>query len=66
MSEQEIAQLELLKTQSVRPTHPDRQVVSCSSIAEVDAGLVASILSAFESHTSLSDSGIPSVCSGQR
>lgn len=46
MSEQELAQLELTKTQAVRPTQPDRQPVQDSSITDLDAGLVASYLAA--------------------
>lgn len=46
MSEQEIAQLELLKTQSVRPTQPDRQPVPGTSMEDLDADLVAHFVAA--------------------
>ena len=46
MSEQEIAQLELLKTQAVRPTQPDRQPVPDTSLADLDAELVTHFLAA--------------------
>lgn len=46
MSEQEIAQLELLKTQAVRPTHPDRQTVPGTGISDLDAGMLDSFLTA--------------------
>lgn len=45
MSEQEIAQIELAKTQAVRPTQPDRQPVAQTSTADIDRNLVASYLS---------------------
>lgn len=46
MSTQEIAQLELLKTQAQRPTHPDRKVVPGSSVEDLDADLLSSYLNA--------------------
>ena len=46
MSEQEIAQIELLKTQSVRPTQPDRLPVPYSSLDDLDKDLVESFLAA--------------------
>ena len=46
MSPQELAQLELLKTQSVRPTHPDRQPVPATSPADLDPNLLYSYLAA--------------------
>lgn len=46
MSEQEIAQLELLKTQAVRPTHPDRQTVPGTGVGDLDADLLNSFLTA--------------------
>jgi len=46
MSEQELAQLELAKTQAKQPTHPDRQPVPGSSADDLDGGLVASYLAA--------------------
>ncbi len=42
MSEQEIAQLELLKTQAMRRTSPDRQPVEDTSFANLDQNLAAS------------------------
>lgn len=41
MSEQEIAHLELLKTQAHSPTRPDRESVLGTSIADLDEGLMA-------------------------
>ncbi|MGB7963538.1 MAG: ATP-binding protein [Propionicimonas sp.] len=49
MSEQEIAQLELAKTQAVRPTQPDRQPAPGTSSAELDAALLTSFLVAARS-----------------
>lgn len=46
MSEQELAQLELAKTQAKHPTQPDRQPVPGSSVNDLDGGLVASYLAA--------------------
>ena len=46
MSEQEIAQVDVLKTQAIRPTHPDRQPVAGTSVADLDANLLAAYLSA--------------------
>ena len=46
MSTQEIAQLELLKTQAVQPTHPDRQPVSGTTVADLDSTLLSSYLNA--------------------
>lgn len=46
MSEQEIAQVELLKTQAVRPTHPDRHPVPNTSVEDLDPDLVGSYLTA--------------------
>jgi ATP-dependent DNA helicase RecG len=46
MSEQELAQLELLKTQAVRPTQPDRQPVAGTSVADLDPALLTSYLAA--------------------
>jgi ATP-dependent DNA helicase RecG len=46
MSEQELAQLELLKTQAVRPTQPDRQPVVGTSVADLDPALLTSYLAA--------------------
>lgn len=49
MSEQEIAQLELAKTQAVRPTLPDRQGIPGTSAADLDGALLASFLTAARS-----------------
>ncbi|MFT3971070.1 MAG: ATP-binding protein [Micropruina sp.] len=46
MSEQEIAQLELLKTQAVRPTYPDRQIGPGTGVGDLDAELLSSFLTA--------------------
>lgn len=46
MNPQGVAQLELLKTQAQRPTHPDRQVVPGSSVEDLDANLLSSYLNA--------------------
>lgn len=46
MSEQEVAQLELLKTQAMRPTQPDRQPIAGTSVADLDSGLLESYLAA--------------------
>lgn len=46
MSEQEIAQIELLKTQSVSPTRPDRQAVPYTSVDDLDPDLLAGYLGA--------------------
>lgn len=46
MSEQEIAQIELLKTQSVHPTQPDRAPVPHTSVTDLDSELLASFLAA--------------------
>ncbi len=46
MSEQEIAQIELLKTQAVHPTQPDRLPVPHTSVADLDPELVESFLAA--------------------
>lgn len=45
MSEQEIAQIELLKAQSHRRSHPDRQAVVGASAADLDPDLVATYVS---------------------
>lgn len=49
MSEQEIAQIELAKTQAVRPTQPDRQPLADTSVDDLDPSLLASFLSAARS-----------------
>lgn len=41
MSQQELAQLELLKTQAVRPTHPDREAVPSTGVEDLDPDLVS-------------------------
>lgn len=46
MSEQELAQLELAKTQAMNPTRPDRRPVPGSTLDDLDTGLVASYLAA--------------------
>jgi ATP-dependent DNA helicase RecG len=46
MSEQEIAQLELLKTQAMRPTHPDRAPVPDTSRDDLDPSLLDAYLAA--------------------
>lgn len=46
MSEQEIAQLDLLKTQAVRPTHPDRSPIADSTRDDLDPDLVDAYLTA--------------------
>lgn len=46
MSEQEVAQLELLKTQAVRPTQPDRQAIAGTSVSDLDPVLLESFLAA--------------------
>lgn len=46
MSEQEIAQIELLKTQAVRPTQPDRHPVAGTSVDDLDSNLLSSFLNA--------------------
>ncbi len=46
MSEQEIAQIELAKTQAVRPTQPDRQPLDHTSVDDLDSSLLASFLTA--------------------
>ncbi|MFT4297238.1 MAG: ATP-binding protein [Micropruina sp.] len=46
MSEQEIAQLELLKTQAMRPTRPDRQAIPGTQVGDLDPVLLDSFLSA--------------------
>lgn len=45
MSTQEIAQLDLLKTQAVRPTNPDRQPVSRTSTTDLDPELLRTFMS---------------------
>lgn len=44
MSEQEIAQIELAKTQAARPTQPDRQPIPATSVADLDSSLLAAFL----------------------
>lgn len=44
MSDQEIGQIELLKTQAKHPTHPDRQPVPGMTAADLDAELLAAYL----------------------
>lgn len=44
MSEQELAQLELLKTQARQPTRPDREPVPGATVDDLDADLVARFL----------------------
>lgn len=44
MSQQELAQLELLKTQAVRPTNPDRQPVPETSLGDLDPDLVRAFI----------------------
>ncbi len=46
MSEQEIAQVELLKTQALRPTQPDRQPVPGSTLDDLDPELLSAYLAA--------------------
>lgn len=46
MSEQEIAQIELTKTQAVRPTQPDRQPIDHTSVEDLDTSLLSSFLNA--------------------
>ena len=46
MSEQEIAQIELLKTQALHPTNPDRTPIPESSATELDPDLLTRFLSA--------------------
>ncbi len=46
MSEQEVAQLELLKTQAIRPTQPDRQTIPGTGIGDLDPALLDSFLAA--------------------
>jgi ATP-dependent DNA helicase RecG len=46
MSEQEIAQIELAKTQAVRPTQPDRAPVADSSVEDLDPSLLSAFLAA--------------------
>ena len=46
MSEQEIAQIELLKTQALHPTNPDRTLIPESSATELDPDLLTRFLSA--------------------
>ena len=44
MSEQEVAQIELAKTQAISPTQPDRQGVSGTSIDDLDPSLLTAFL----------------------
>lgn len=44
MSPQELAQLELLKTQAIRPTNPDRQPVSGTSTADLDPEMLRTFI----------------------
>lgn len=44
MSAQEVAQVELLKTQAVRPTQPDRQAIAGTSVSDLDPALLANYL----------------------
>lgn len=46
MSEQEIAQIELAKTQARQPTKPDRQPMVGTTTADLDSGLLAASLAA--------------------
>lgn len=46
MSEQELAQLELLKTQAFRPTRPDREPVPDTGVHDLDADLLTAFLAA--------------------
>lgn len=46
MSEQEIAQIELARTQAARPTQPDRQPVDHTSVEDLDSSLLAAFLNA--------------------
>lgn len=49
MSEQEIVQIELLKSQSFRRTHPDRQPVPGTSEADLDPDLLAQFVTTVKS-----------------
>ena len=44
MSDQEIGQIELLKTQAKHPTHPDRQPVPGMTVADLDPELLAAYM----------------------
>ncbi|WP_293771189.1 ATP-binding protein [uncultured Corynebacterium sp.] len=44
MSEQELQHLELLKTQREHPTHPDKAVISGSSVEDLDPDLTAAYI----------------------
>src|SRR5699024_6878638 len=44
MSEQELAQVDLLKTQARAPTHPDRRAVPDTSMKDLDPGLIAAFV----------------------
>ena len=46
MSEQEIAQIELAKTQAARPTQPDRQPIDHTAVEDLDSSLLAAFLNA--------------------
>lgn len=46
MSEQEIAQIELAKTQAARPTQPDRQPIDHTTVKDLDSSLLAAFLNA--------------------
>lgn len=46
LGEQELAQLELLKTQARRPTHPDREPVPGTGIDDLDNDLVSTFIAA--------------------
>lgn len=48
---QELAQLELLKTQARRPTHPDRAPVPGTGVDALDSGLVSSFIQAVRAST---------------
>lgn len=49
MSEQEVAQIELAKTQAIRPTQPDRQPAADTSVHDLGPSLLASFLAAARS-----------------
>lgn len=52
LGEQELAQLELLKTQARRPTHPDRAPIPGTGVDDLDATLVSSFIQAVRASTS--------------
>lgn len=62
MSEQEVAQVELQKTQGFKRTHPDRASVEGATMADLDQGLLTAFLSSARAssrrHASASDAEI--------